>query len=125
MRERIAGLISGVLPEAEMQALEQHLKECSACRGYADALQKEDELLSGLFGRFDSGMRGREDEVINALSRVGASGRRDIISAGRTIIGSLLSKHAAAAAVIIVVTLYFIITFTWVSQINAVIRHGL
>lgn len=125
MRERIADLVTGILSEAQIQTVRQHLSECSACREYADALEREDQLLAGLFGEYDGSMKGWEDAVIDTVSCVGTSGQGSIISAGGAIVRSLFSKHAAAAAVIVVVTLYFIITLSWVSQINEVIRHGL
>jgi anti-sigma factor RsiW len=125
LKDRITDFVSGILPEAEIHALQQHLGECSACRAYAEALRKEDQLLAGLFAKFDAGMPGREDEVINAISQLDAAGRRSIISVSSATVKTLLAKHAAAAAVIIVVTLYFIITLTWISQINECIRHCL
>jgi hypothetical protein len=125
IRDRIADFVSGTLAEEENDALQQHLGECSACRAYAEALRKEDELLAGLFAEFDASMPGWEGEVINAISRFDTAGQKDIISVGRTTIRGLLSKHAAAAAVIVVVATYFVITLTWISQINECIRQCL
>ena len=122
MKDQIADLITGILPKTETDTLQQHLSECSACRDYARALRKEDELLTGLFAKFDASMAGWEDEAINTINDLDASGQTNIIAVGRTIMRSLLAKHAAAAAVIVVAALYFIITLAWISQINDCIR---
>lgn len=125
MKDRVADLMSGILPESQTHELRQHLGKCSACKGYAKALQEEDQLLAGLFAKLDASMKGREDEIINTISRLDKSGQSNIISVWRMTVKTLLAKHAAAAAVIAAVTAYFIITLTWISQINEVIRHGL
>lgn len=122
MRDRIADLISGILPETQIHTLQQHLSKCSACRDYAHQLQKEDKLLTGLFADFDAGIRGRQDKVIKAINRFDASGKTNIVSPGRTIVRGFFTRHAAAVAVIIIVAVYFIVTLSWISEINECIR---
>ncbi|HUW19039.1 MAG TPA: hypothetical protein VMW16_07040 [Sedimentisphaerales bacterium] len=122
MRERIADLVSGFLADAERQTLQEHLGECCGCREYAEALEKEDRLLSGLFGSFDSSVTARQDAVIDAINRLNASGRIGVFEACRAIVYSSLARHAAAAAIIVVVALYFVITLSWISQINECIE---
>jgi hypothetical protein len=63
-------------------------------------------------------MTGREDEVIRAMSRCEVRDRTDLISAASAIVRSSITKRAVAAALIVVVTLYFYITWSWISQIN-------
>lgn len=123
IKDQIADYISSILPEAAVPTLQQHLSECSVCRDYAEALRKEDKLLTGLFAKLDARTASREDEVINAISYCDTAGQTNIISVGRTSIRSLFTKHAAAAAVITVAVLYFIITLRWISEINECIRQ--
>lgn len=125
IKDKVADLITGILAEAEIETVQEHLGRCSSCAEYARALQEEDELLAGLFAGFDANMRGWQDDVISALSQTGTSRQREIVSVGKAVMRNLVARHAAAAAVMIVVTLYFIITITWIWQINECIRHCL
>jgi len=125
IKDKVADLISGVLAEAEIKTVQDHVSQCSSCAEYMRALQAEDELLAGLFAGFDANMRGWQDDVISTLSETGTFGRRETVSVGRALVRNLVARHAAAAAVMIVVTLYFIITITWIWQINECIRHCL
>jgi anti-sigma factor RsiW len=122
IRELIPELIDGTLSDTEIQALRQHLSECPACSAYAGALEKEEQLLSGFFAKFDAGMRIREAEVIDAIGTLEAPSQGSVISVVGTILRSSITRHAAAAAVIVVVALYFVITLTWISQIQEYIR---
>ncbi|MHC4185224.1 MAG: anti-sigma factor family protein [Planctomycetota bacterium] len=122
IRDQIADFVSGILSEAESGTLEQHLGGCSACREYAEALQEEDELLGGLFAKLDAGMRGREDEVIETINQLDKGGRSRVLSAKAVVIRSFFAQHAAAAVVVLVVALYFVITLSWISQINECIE---
>lgn len=122
MKDQITDLVTGILPETEMRTLEQHLSECPACRDYARALQKEDRLLTGLFAEFNANMAGQENEVINAINLLGASSRVNIISVGRMIMKSSITRLATTAAVIVFVVLYFTITLIWISQIRECIQ---
>ena len=118
MRERICDLVSGVLADGEADILESHLLKCGVCRDYAEALRKEDELLSGLFAELDSGMRGREEEAIRRINQLEVLQEVGVVCKVRRIVESSLAKHVATAAVIAVVALYFIITLSWISEIN-------
>jgi hypothetical protein len=74
--------------------------------------------------RWADGSR-KQQEAIEAVSRFETWGRsRGIRSVGAQIKG-VLTKHAAAAVVVVAVGLYFAITFSWVTQITALIRYGL
>ncbi|MHC4240598.1 MAG: anti-sigma factor family protein [Planctomycetota bacterium] len=125
MRDRIADLVTEILPETEAQVVARHVGECPACREYAEALQEEDRLLDSFVAGFGGEMGRREQEAIEAVSRFETWGRsRGIRSVGAQIKG-VLTKHAAAAVVVVAVGLYFAITFSWVTQITALIRYGL
>ncbi|MHC4574515.1 MAG: anti-sigma factor family protein [Planctomycetota bacterium] len=121
MKERILDLITGILPEGAGSAVRQHIAECAVCRGYAEALKAEDELLSGLFAKLDSRMPGLEEDVISRIERVDVSSRR-MVRVGRRIAEASLARRAAAAAVIVAVAMYFVLTLTWISQIQQYIR---
>jgi len=118
MRERICDLVNGVAADDEMEVLESHALQCRFCRDYVEALRKEDELLSRLFAELDSGMRGRVEETIRRIHDLEVSEETGLVCKVRRIVQSSLTKHAATAAVIAVVVLYFIITLSWVSEIN-------
>jgi len=125
IRDGIEELVNGTLSEAETNAVRQHLRECSGCSQYAGALEEEEQRLASYFALFESNMSSMEDEVIDALERTEVSGREKVFSVGRDVIIPVVAKHALAAAVIVVVTVYFVITFTWISQINECIARSI
>jgi anti-sigma factor RsiW len=122
MRDEIAGFIAGILPEEEEQALQQHLKECSACRDCAESFEKEEQLLRRFFAKCDANMSAREDGAIEVIGQFDTSSQSGVASVGRTIIKNFLIKHAAVAVVIVFVAVYFVITLSWISEINECIR---
>jgi anti-sigma factor RsiW len=122
MRDEIADFITGLLPEQEAQALQRHLEECSACRECAASFEKEEQLLMRFFAKLDADMTACEDEAIEAIGRFAASSQTGVVSVGRTIIRNFLIKHAAVAVLIVFVAVYFVITLTWISEINECIR---
>lgn len=124
-RDRIADLVTGILPETEAGAVARHVRACPACREYAEALQEEDRLLESLIANFGAEMGRREQRAIEAISRFDTRARSSEIRSVRTQLKNVLTKHAAAAVVVVVVGLYFAITFSWVTQITALIRYGL
>ena len=102
IRDKIADLVTGILPEPQLHAVEQHLSECSACRDYARSLKKEDMLLTELFAKIDTNMTSQQERVLKAIEHSGASKQTDILSIGRIIMKSRITKLAAAAVIIIV-----------------------
>ena len=123
-KDRIAEMILGILPESKTQTLQQHISECSTCRIYAEAMRKEEHLVSGLFAGFDADMIGRADKVVNALSRLNTAGQINVFSIGRALMKSSLTRRtAAAAAVIVFVTVYSALTLAWIWQINECIHY--
>jgi predicted anti-sigma-YlaC factor YlaD len=125
IRDRITDHISGILPETETEMFEEHLMECSMCRGYAQKLGEEERLLTQFFAQFDMGISSREDAAISVINRIDTSGRRNILSVGNRIAGNLFLRRAAAAVLIVFVTVYFVLTLTWISEINEIIRLSL
>ena len=105
IRDEIADLVTGILSEAEVQVVEQHLEECSACRDYARALKHEDGLLTEFFGKIDTNMPERRERVLKAINHSCVSEQSDTISIGRTIMKSRITKLAAAAVIIVGVAL--------------------
>jgi hypothetical protein len=96
-KEKIADLISGILPDSEVEILQQHLNECKVCSEYANVLEKEDKQLSSLFAAIDSDMQTRQNKVLNAINNSGQKG-----TSSQTIFQPFI-KLAAAAAIIIIV----------------------
>jgi anti-sigma factor RsiW len=125
MRDRIADLITGTLAETEAQAVAQHIGKCAACREYGQALEEEDRLLGSFIAGFGAEMGRRELEAIGAVRQLDTGARSGRVNPLRMQLKRVLVKHAAAAVVVVVVGLYFVITFSWVTQITALIRYGL
>ena len=105
IRDQIADLMSGTLSEPQVQALQQHLDDCSACRDYARALKHEDELLTEFFAKIDTNMTERQEHVVQVINRSGVSEQSDKLSIGRTIMKSRITKLVAAAVIIVGVAL--------------------
>ncbi|MHC4645476.1 MAG: zf-HC2 domain-containing protein [Planctomycetota bacterium] len=118
MRERIGDLVSAVLSDVEVNNVESHLLECRACRAYAAALRQEDRLLREMVEDLDSAMTEREQAAIRMINSLDVSRDMPLVWKLRQFVESTLARHLATAAVIVVVTLYFIISLSWVSEIN-------
>lgn len=103
MRDRIADLVGGTLSQTEAQVLEQHLRQCPACNTYAQALKREDLLLAKLFADIDANMTARQQEILKAIDRSQPAKQSRILSVGRIIMRSGITKLAAAAAIIVAV----------------------
>jgi hypothetical protein len=101
MKDQIADLVTGNLSKLQMQKLEQHLNECTACRDYAHALKKEDILLTEFFEEMDANMASRQERLLQAMDRSGPSRQSNSLSIRRTIMKSPITKLAAAAIIII------------------------
>ncbi len=67
IKDQIADLVTGILPEAQVHNLEQHLNECAACRDYARALKDEDMLLTEFFAKIDTNITHQQERVLQAL----------------------------------------------------------
>jgi hypothetical protein len=100
-KDQIADLLTGILPEPEVLALERHLNECAACRDYARALKDEDMLLTELFEKIDSDMVSRQERVLKAIDRARAPEQIETLSIRSTIMKSPIVKLAAAAVIIV------------------------
>lgn len=102
MKDRIADLVTGVLPKEEAEILEQHLRQCPACNSYAQALRKEDLLLTELFRDVDADMESRQQRVLKAVGNSYASKQSDTISIWRKVMKSKIAKISTIAAIIVV-----------------------
>ena len=114
IRERIADSVGEVLPDSEMQAVDQ----CPACKVYSQFLQREDQMLAGMVERLEANMPQRQASVIKALSDLSRRRTGGGTAMLRSLAESAVVKHAAAVAAIIIVTMYFVITLNWVSEMN-------
>ncbi len=123
IKDQVTDMLDGLLSEAEVEVVQQHLDRCSDCREYAQALEKEDHLLTELFGKFRANATSYQDEVIEAMDYLGESGQSNIISICRRAVESSVTGLAAAVAVIVFMAVYLIVTLTWISEINECIRY--
>jgi len=105
IKDQIADLVTGILPEAQVHVLEQHLNECAACRDYARALKDEDMLLTEFFAKIDTNMTSRQERVLQTVNRSCLSKKTDTLLIRRTIMKSPITKLAAAAVVIVAATI--------------------
>jgi hypothetical protein len=105
IKDQIADLVTGILPEAQAQIMEQHLNECAACRDYARALKDEDMLLTEFFAKIDTNITHQQERVLQAINHSGVSKQSETHSIRKTIMKSPIVKLAAAAVVIAVVVL--------------------
>jgi len=121
IRDRVAALIAGELPADEKRQVQQHLDLCSDCRAYAGALEEQERMLTDFFAAIDCNMDSRQVGVIEALGRIEALEKGSFLSPWN-VMESVLARHGLAAAVMVVVVIYFVITLTWISQINECIR---
>jgi len=103
MKDQIADLVTGILPEAQVHELEQHLNKCATCRDYARALKDEDMLLTEFFAKIDTNITHQQERVLQAINRSGVSKQSETHLIRRTIMKNPITKLAVAAAVIITV----------------------
>ncbi len=110
IKDQIADLVTGILPEAQVHVLEQHLNKCAACRDYARALKDEDMLLTEFFAKIDTNITHQQERVLQAINHSGVSKQSETHLIRRIIMKSPITKLAVAAAVIII-TIVFLMTF--------------
>ena len=103
MQKKIADFILGILSEEESNSLTEHVSSCADCRQYVQALQNENRLLLQLSEKFDTDMPIRQDKVIEALKHHSPAARTKVLSIGRIIMKSSITKLAAAAVIIIAI----------------------
>ena len=104
IKDQIADLVMGILTEAQVHELEQHLNECAACRDYARVLKDEDMLLTEFFAKIDTDMTRRQERVLQTVNRSCLSKQTDTLSIRRIIMKNPITKLAIAAVIIIAVT---------------------
>ena len=101
-RDHICDWISGTLPEAEEQALRQHLDSCTNCRQYAQALEQEDTSLTNHFAQLDAAMPTRQARVLRAVELLHTNRKTDVITTWKRIMGSRYGRLTAVAAAVVV-----------------------
>ena len=105
MKDQIADLVTGILSEARVQEVEQHVKECAACWDYARALKNEDALLTEFVADVNTDMASRQERLLQTIDRSCRSRQTENLSIRRSIMKSPITKIAAAAVIIIAVML--------------------
>jgi Fe2+ or Zn2+ uptake regulation protein len=101
IKDQISDLVTGILPEAQVHILEQHLNECAVCRDYARALKDEDMLLTEFFAKIDMNITHQQERVLQAINRSGVSKQSETHLIRRTIMKNPITKVAAVLAVLI------------------------
>jgi len=125
IREQIVEYVSGLLPAGEAALVEQHIGSCMGCRDYAEQLRREEQRLGSLFSELDDNIQDFEGEFLERLRRMDESEESGFVSLGRNLIARTLTRGALTAAVIVVVAVYFVVTMTWISQINECILSSM
>lgn len=105
MRGHIADLVTGILSQAQARNVEHHLRNCAACRQYAQALRAEDALLTRFVSDMDADVSTRQERLLKAIDRSHQSDKVRDLSVGRTIMKNPITKLSAAAAVVMGVAL--------------------
>jgi hypothetical protein len=100
MKDQIADLVTGILSQVQVQEVEQHLKECAACRGYAQALKNEDVLLTEFVTDMDTDMTSRQERLLQAIDRSCRPRQTENLSIRRKIMKSPITRIAAAVAIV-------------------------
>jgi len=100
IRGYISDQMSGMLSEADAQALRAHLEVCADCRKYAEAQGQVDVSLTEHFARIDAGMAARQARVLRAVASSGPTREANILMIWRRIMENRLSKIAAAVAIV-------------------------
>ncbi|HUS74111.1 MAG TPA: LamG-like jellyroll fold domain-containing protein [Sedimentisphaerales bacterium] len=101
MQEQIEDYVLGILGQKEIDALDEHISNCTACSQYVHALKNENRLLLQLGRKLDADMAIRQDRVIEALNSYSPTARTKVLSIWRTIMKSPITKLAAAAVIVV------------------------
>jgi outer membrane lipoprotein-sorting protein len=129
IKELLVGYVEGLLEESEKQAVEEHLKDCSAC-------QAELQELTGLHDRLVTNGKALaqsslEKDVMNHVIREqnvrlkAATRATEALKIRRTIMKSPITKIAAAAVIIIAVLIGinpFRSNVTWAQVIEPILN---
>ncbi|UCD56336.1 MAG: zf-HC2 domain-containing protein, partial [Candidatus Hydrogenedentota bacterium] len=102
MQDKIIDHVLGILNRWEISAVDKHLRQCDACRKYAELLQNEKRSLLQLGRRLDMGMNARQAKAVRALQQISGNETR-LLAIWRIIMRSRVTRIAAAAAIIIAV----------------------
>ncbi len=108
-QERIADLVTGILPERERRELEEHLASCADCRAYLQGLKQEDALLTEHFAGIDEDMVDRQERMLQGVRCYHLNEKRKRISIWRKIMRSPFSKLATAAAVLVIAAVTLVV----------------
>ncbi len=108
-QNRIADLVTGILPERDCRELEEHLASCADCRAYLQGLKQEDALLTEHFAGIDENMADRQERMLQRVRCSHSSEKRKRVSPWREIMRSPFSKLATAAAVLVVAAVTWVV----------------
>lgn len=100
-RDRIADLVTGVLPEPDSRELQEHLSVCAPCRDHLHVLKREDASLTKHFARIDEGMANRQERALQMIECFSMNKRANSASIWRRIMRNRYHQLAAAAAIVL------------------------
>jgi hypothetical protein len=102
IQDQLADCILGIVSAEEMNAVGEHIGRCPKCRQYLQSLENENRLLAQFGENLEATMTGRQDRVIEALSRSTPTMHKKASSIWSVIMKSRITQLAAAAALIII-----------------------
>ncbi len=117
-KDKIAELISGTLPDSEINAIQEHKEQCKDCAEFERVLRAEDALLTRLFNEFGRDLDRQQDEVIKAIGCFSSTAKDRILTTIRAIIDNPIVKLASAAAVIAFVTFNCVRAMSWLQELE-------
>ena len=106
IREKIPELLMGTLSADRRADLEKHIENCPACSKCLGALKADDRLLTDFVDAMQPAVARLEKNVIATLSDSPGNRVAGLISIGRTIMKSRITRFAAAAAVVFAVGIF-------------------
>lgn len=124
-RGEILTYVAGLLPPDEAALVEQHIGQCMGCREFAENIQKEEHRVELLFSGLDDNIQDFQGRFLETLREMDESEQSSFASLRRNLMAHTLARGALTAAVIVVVAVYFIVTMTWISQINECIMSSM
>lgn len=117
-KDKIADLISGTLPDNDIDIVHKHTKECRDCFEFEQILRAEDRLLTSIFQGLEADLEKQEDEVVKAISCFDLKPKDKILAAIRAVIDNPVVKLTAAAVLVVLVTFNCIRTMSWLYQLE-------
>jgi len=105
IRNLIADSVTGTLPPDQAKHLDEHLAGCTDCRRYAEALRREDVLLTQFVAGVGADTAHRQRQLLQTLLSRSLQ-PTDTLTGGRKIMTTSIAKLAIAASVAVIVAFF-------------------